>query len=78
MKKLFLLLTTLITITTFAQKTFDSASYIQFYQKRWEMLSYNEMMSEKGMKELTTEEKIAGLTKAVWLLHLPPQSQTYG
>lgn len=43
-----------------AQKSFDSLAYTRFYTDRWEKLQYGALPVES---ELTTEDKIAGLSK---------------
>lgn len=61
MKQICLLITALLLLTaTHAQKQFDSAAYTKFYQKQWPKYIYT---SYAVKKELTQEEKIAGLSK---------------
>lgn len=62
MNKIILLVLAACTLhTSFAQKTFDSAAYVQFYHNYWEKPHYSMDTTEV---HLSTEEKIAGLGKA--------------
>lgn len=61
---LFLITTILFNTNLFAQKTFDSIAYTKFYTDRWEKVSFEDFMTERPLRNLSTEEKIAGLSKA--------------
>jgi hypothetical protein len=54
----------MLAMTTMAQKQFDSAAYLHFNESRWEKVDFaNLMKPSETIQELTTEEKIAGLSK---------------
>lgn len=64
MKKVFLLLTTVFALRAFAQKKFDSTAYANFNQDRWEKINFSDLMKDTATTgQLTTEQKIAGLSK---------------
>src|SRR6476661_6737415 len=64
MKKVFLLLTTVFALRAFAQKEFDSTAYANFNQDRWEKINFSDLMKDTATTaQLTTEQKIAGLSK---------------
>lgn len=61
MKKIFFFIAaSLLLLHAAAQKHFDSSAYTQFYTDRWEKIQYGAF---PGESELTTDDKIAGLSK---------------
>ena len=64
MKKIFLFLFVFTTLATSAQKKFDSAAYSSYYTERWEKFSFSAPGQSEMPQSLTTEEKLAGLSKA--------------
>lgn len=63
MKKLFIFLTTFFALNSFAQKRFDSAAYANFYANLWEKISFETITCMPFREDLTTEEKLGGLSK---------------
>jgi C-terminal processing protease CtpA/Prc len=64
MKKFLALFATVLSLTAFAQKRFDSAAYASFNQNRWEKINFADLMKDTASTaQLTPEEKITGLSK---------------
>jgi carboxyl-terminal processing protease len=63
MKQLFILLATCFSLAAFAQKKFDSATYVQYNEKQWEQFDFASFMAPHPEHDLVLEEKIAGLSK---------------
>ena len=64
MKYIFSSVLIILSITSFAQKKFDSASYVKFYQERWDKIDFNDYRSDRPVEEISVDQKIAGLSKA--------------
>ncbi len=64
MKYFFVLLLSATAFMATAQKTFDSAAYVNFYQDRWEKIDFNGFRADQPLPELTNADKILGLSKA--------------
>lgn len=54
----------ILTLSSAAQKRFDSASYVNFYQDRWDKIDFNAYRSDRPVEELSADQKVAGLSKA--------------
>lgn len=59
-----LLITLLVATAAPAQKQFDSAAYVTFYQDHWEKIDFSKLLQPSTeVQVVTAEEKLAGLSK---------------
>jgi C-terminal processing protease CtpA/Prc len=63
MKKILLFLGAVVAINVQAQKKFDSSDYVNFNSSRWEKIDFADLGKTVMKENLSTEEKITGLSK---------------